>query len=141
MPSGSYKKKTNAPKQRRNDPPAGLDDYIHDIGQFPVSAENVRKFMYVYDHSEDAFQNHQIADYEINGEKHTIDVPPLVASAIVTEFMKEHPVMLHQMLQKNYRERQAPNKMGKFAPKTVVYFNRESANHPNQSVCPNGHQA
>ena len=128
MPSGSYKKKIKQPKQTRNDPPAGLDDYIHDIGQFPVSAENVRKFMYVYNHSEDAFQNHQIADYEINGEKHTIDVPPLVASAIVTEFMKEHPVMLHQMLQTTYRERTAPNKMGKFVPKTVVYFNRQSAN-------------
>ena len=81
----------------RNSPPAGLGDYIHDIGQFPVSAENIRKFMYVYDEREDAFQNHQIADYEINGEKHTIDVPPLVASAIVTEFMKNHPVMFHQM--------------------------------------------
>jgi len=84
--------------------------------------------MYVYNHSEDAFQNHQIADYEINGEKHTIDVPPSVASAIVTEFMKNYPVMMHQMLQTTYRERTAPNKMGKFVPKTVVYFNRQSAN-------------
>ena len=33
MPSGSYKKKVKEPKQTRNDPPAGLDDYIHDIGQ------------------------------------------------------------------------------------------------------------
>ena len=75
----------------RNDPPAGLDDYIHDIGQFPVKAENVRKFKYVYGEDEDTFQNHQIEDYEIDGKKHTIDIPPLVASAIVTEFMLEHP--------------------------------------------------
>ena len=51
MPTGSYKKKDSVPKQMRNDPPAGLDDYIHDIGQFLVSAANVKKFMYIYDES------------------------------------------------------------------------------------------
>lgn len=99
MPSGSYKKKAKQPQQRRNTTPAGLDDYIHDIGQFPaVKAENVRKFMYVYGEDEDTFQNHQIEDYEIDGKKHTIDIPPSAASAIATEFMLEHPVMLHQHL-------------------------------------------
>ena len=39
MPSGSYKKKAKTPKQMRNARPAGLDDYIHDIGKFPVKAE------------------------------------------------------------------------------------------------------
>ena len=128
MPSGSYKKKNTAPKQTRNDPPAGLDEYIHDIGKFPVQLENVKKFKYVYDENESAFQGHQIADVELDGKKHTVDVPPSVASAIVTEFMMEHPIMMHQMLQTKYRERTAPNKMGKFVPKTVVYFNREAAN-------------
>ena len=71
MPSGSYKKKTTAPKQTRNDPPAGLDDYIHDIGKFPVQLENVKKFKYVYDENESAFQGHQIADVEISMVKST----------------------------------------------------------------------
>ena len=128
MPSGSYKKRNTAPKQARNAPPAGLDEYIHDIGKYPVQLENVKKFKYVYDENESAFQGHQIADVELDGKKHTVDVPPAVASAIVTEFMMEHPIMMHQMLQTKYRERTAPNKMGKFVPKTVVYFNREAAN-------------
>ena len=128
MPSGSYKKRNTAPKQTRNDPPAGLGEYIHDIGKFPVQLVNVKKFKYVYDENESAFQGHQIADVELDGKKHTVDVPPAAASAIVTEFMMEHPVMMHQMLQTKYRERTAPNKMGKFVPKTVVYFNREAAN-------------
>ena len=41
QPGRLLKKKVKEPKQTRNDPPAGLDDYIHDIGQFPVLVEAI----------------------------------------------------------------------------------------------------
>ena len=96
-----------------------MDDYIHDIGTFPVKVEDLRKFAYHYNQDLDAFKGHEIMDHEINGVKHNIPVPPAVASKIALSFMRDHPVMLYQMLQKSYRERTAPNKMGKFVPKTV----------------------
>ena len=68
MSSGSYKKRNIAPKQTRNDPPASLEDHIHDIGKCPVQPENVKKFQYVYDENQSAFQGHQIADYELDGK-------------------------------------------------------------------------
>ena len=105
-----------------------MDDYIHDIGTFPVKVEDLRKFAYHYNQDLDAFKGHEIMDHEINGVKHNIPVPPAVASKIALSFMRDHPVMLYQMLQKSYRERTAPNKMGKFVPKTVIYYNRAAAN-------------
>ena len=127
--SGNYRRNTNfGAAANTAAPPSGMDDYIHDIGQFPVQTENLRKFAYHYNEDLDAFKGHEIIDHEINGVKHNIPVPPTVASKIALTFMLEHPVMLHQMIQKSYRERSAPNKMGKFVPKTVLYYNRAAAN-------------
>ena len=121
--SGNYRRNTNfGAAANTAAPPAGMDDYIHDIGQFPVKTENLRKFAYHYNEDLDAFKGHEIIDHEIDGVKHTIPVPPTVASKIALSFMQEHPVMLHQMIQKSYRERAAPNKMCR-AQETLGFYN------------------
>ena len=108
--------------------PDNLNDPIFNLGEFPVTAANSQRFAYIYDESRSEFEGHTIRDYDLgDGKKIDVAIPPKMVSLIFAEIMMtEHPVLFHMMLRPDYRNRDRPNKFGKFVPKSMVLFNNKA---------------
>ena len=85
---------------------------------------SIKRFLHIYDGARDEFDGHIIEGLEIDGKKHDIEIPAgTMAQAFAQIMSQEHPVFFHQMLRKDYRLRERPNQIGKFVPKSAVYYN------------------
>ena len=110
--------------------PDNLNEPIYNLGEFPVTEANIRRFAYIYDGSRSEYQGHTIHDYNPgDGKKIDVTIPPTMISMMFAHIMAtEHPILFHMMLRADYRSRDRPNKFGKLVPKSMVLFNSKATN-------------
>ena len=100
-------------------------DYIYDLGEFPVKHGNLQRFRDTYASNRPEYSGHAFKA-EIDGKMRTLRVPRNVAREIhLLAESNAHPITFHQKLQPNYVKGNSlhPNKVGKTAVETCVYFN------------------
>ena len=127
----TYRRKSDSGKGSSSAKPDNLNEPIYNLGEFPVTEANIKRFAYIYNGSRSEYQGHTIHDYKPDGGdgKFDVTIPPNMISMMFAHIMAtEHPVLFHMMLRADYRSRDRPNKFGKLVPKSMVLFNSKATN-------------
>ena len=124
----TYRRKSDSGKGSSSAKPDNLNEPIYNLGEFPVTEANIKRFAYIYNGSRSEYQGHTIHDYNPgDGNKIDVTIPPEMISKMFAEIMAtEHPILFHMMLRSDYQNRDRPNKIGKLIPKTMVLFNNKA---------------
>ena len=100
-------------------------EYIFDLGEHPVRAENKQRFRDTYPTTRPEYTDHAF-NVKLDGKERKIRVPAKIAREIHLQIEAEaHPLTFHQKLQPNYVSGQkiGPNKVGKMTVQSVSYYN------------------